>query len=330
MIRSSARAWLSPLLCSIALLLLFAVVVDASVGDRLPDFRECVEVCKQENCLNSNPTPIPLHRRLLFWTCSSECDYTCQHIITNRRVDRALPIVQFHGKWPFQRLLGMQEPASVLFSLGNLVAHRNGLRKLRAAIPTAYPLHPFYVLLAQVGIVSWVFSAVFHTRDSTATEQLDYFAAGASVLYGLYYTVVRIFRLYRATPRRPQRPARLVPALRPPLRRPRRYLKGVAWDYTYNMAANVAVGMVQNALWVWYSYSKYRETKRAWAVWPGLVVASVITVMSLELFDFAPVWGALDAHSLWHLGTIAPTVLWYNFLIKDAQDDMAGTERLKG
>ncbi|KAM0503407.1 hypothetical protein ACHAP9_003755 [Verticillium nonalfalfae] len=326
MIRSSARAWLSPLLCSIALLLLFAVVVDASVGDRLPDF--------------------PLHRRLLFWTCSSECDYTCQHIITNRRVDRALPIVQFHGKWPFHRLLGMQEPASVLFSLGNLVAHRDGLRKLRAAIPTAYPLHPFYVLLAQVGIASWVFSAVFHTRDSTATEQLDYFAAGASVLYGLYYTVVRIFRLYRATPRRRSvlRAWSLLCALLYAAHVA--YLKGVAWDYTYNMAANVAVGMVQNALWVWYSYSKYRETKRAWAVWPGLVVASVITVMSLELFDFAPVWGALDAHSLWHLGTIAPTVLWYNlarrdvilggadlgrsFLIKDAQDDMAGTERLKG
>ncbi|EGY21753.1 hypothetical protein VD0004_g7663 [Verticillium dahliae] len=330
MIRSSARAWLSPLLCSIALLLLFAVVVDASVGDRLPDFRECVEVCKQENCLSSNPTPIPLHRRLLFWTCSSECDYTCQHIITNRRVDRSLPIVQFHGKWPFHRLLGMQEPASVLFSLGNLVAHRDGLRKLRAAIPTAYPLHPFYVVLAQVGIASWVFSAVFHTRDSTATEQLDYFAAGASVLYGLYYTVVRIFRLYRATPRRRSvlRAWSLLCALLYAAHVA--YLKGVAWDYTYNMAANVAVGMVQNALWVWYSYSKYRETKRAWAVWPGLVVASVITVMSLELFDFAPVWGALDAHSLWHLGTIAPTVLWYNFLIKDAQDDMAGTERLKG
>jgi post-GPI attachment to proteins factor 3 len=29
------------------------------------------------------------------------------------------------------------------------------------------------------------------------------------------------------------------------------------------------------------------------------------------LLDFPPIWGVLDAHSLWHLGTIAPTVFWY-------------------
>ncbi|KAM0329950.1 hypothetical protein ACHAQA_004117 [Verticillium albo-atrum] len=311
MIRPSARAWLSPLLCSIVLILLFTVAVEASTGDRLPDFRECVEVCKQENCFTANPTAIPLHRRLLFWTCPAECDYTCQHIITTRRTLRSLPIVQFHGKWPFYRFLGMQEPASVLFSLGNLAAHRHGLRKIRANIPATYPIRPWYILLAQVGITSWVFSAIFHTRDSTATEQLDYFAAGASVLYGLYYTPIRIFRLYRASPRRRSvlRAWTLLCALLYVAHVA--YLKGVAWDYTYNMAANVAVGMIQNALWIWYSYSKYRETRRAWAMWPGIAVAGVITVMSLELFDFAPVWGTLDAHSLWHLGTIAPTMLWY-------------------
>jgi hypothetical protein len=50
--------------------------------------------------------------------------------------------------------------------------------------------------------------------------------------------------------------------------------------------------------------------------------------MSLELLDFPPWKGMIDAHSLWHLGTVLPTVLWYNFLVRDAQEDIAGT-RLK-
>jgi hypothetical protein len=73
----------------------------------------------------------------------------------------------------------------------------------------------------------------------------------------------------------------------------------------------VVCGVVQNLLWSWFSWTRYSDTGKAWAVWPGIVVAWVIMAMSLELFDFAPLWGSLDAHSLWHLGTIAPAVLFY-------------------
>lgn len=320
-----------PLLLGIVAVLLFAAAATASTGDRLPEFRKCVEICTDNNCETETPTPIPLHRRLLFWTCPAECDYTCQHIITSRRV-RAMPpksIEQFHGKWPFYRLWGMQEPASVAFSLGNFWAHHTGRRKVQQSIPSSYPLRPWYELFACFGMASWVFSTIFHTRDSTATEQLDYFAAGASVLYGLYYTPVRVFRLDRPTPRR-KTVLRVWGVLCCLLYLAHvAYLKGVRWDYTYNMAANVVAGVIQNILWLWFSYDKYRRTRQPWAIWPGIAVACVMTVMSLELFDFPPLWGILDAHSLWHLGTIAPTVLWYNFLIKDARDDLAGNERFK-
>ncbi|POR31261.1 Protein PER1 [Tolypocladium paradoxum] len=317
------------------LCLALAVVVlcgaaGASVGDRLPEFNQCLEVCKAENCgPGKEHTPIPLHRRLLLWTCASECDHTCQHITTASRIASAHPVVQFHGKWPFHRFLGMQEPFSVLFSLGNLYAHWDGLRKLRALIPAAYPLRPWYEWLARIGIASWLFSALFHTRDFQATEELDYFAAGASVLYGMYYTPIRVFRLDRPTPRRRSvlRAWTLLCALL--YLAHVAYLKLVRWDYAYNMAANVAAGIVQNILWSWFSYDRYRTSRRMWAIWPGFVVAWVMFAMSMELFDFPPWLGCIDAHSLWHLMTIAPTFLWYNFLVKDAHDDMAGTERLK-
>ncbi|KUI67919.1 hypothetical protein VM1G_02609 [Cytospora mali] len=322
------RPW--PLFLALALcLLLFCAGVEASVGDRLPEFGECVKVCKQENCSPGKPqTPIPLLHRLLLWDCPQECDHTCQHIITTQRVTAGEPVVQFHGKWPFKRLLGMQEPLSVLFSAGNLWAHADGLRKVRAAMPRSYTLRPFYVALAYVGMTSWTFSSVFHTRDFRATEELDYFAAGASVLYGLYYTVVHHFRLDRRSPRR-RSVLRAWTLLCGVLYLCHvAYLKLWSWDYGYNMAANVFCGLIQNVLWTWYSWVKYGETRRSWAAWPGFAVAWIMLAMSLELFDFAPLWGSVDAHCLWHLGTIGPTVLWYKFLIKDAQDDLT-SERLK-
>ncbi|PHH61855.1 hypothetical protein CDD81_7783 [Ophiocordyceps australis] len=312
-------------------LLALCTSVTASLGDRLPEFRQCLEVCEAENCgSGTHVTPIPLGLRLLLWTCPSECDYTCQHIVTNARVAHGQPIVQFHGKWPFYRFLGMQEPFSVLFSLGNLAAHCNGLRKMRSRIPANYALRPWYIWLARIGIVTWICSALFHTRDFGLTEELDYFAAGASVCYGMYYTPIRVFRLDRPDPRRRSvlRAWSLICALL--YLAHVAYLKGVRWDYTYNMAANVAAGIVQNILWSWFSVVRYRSSRRTWTIWPGLVVAWVTLAMSMELFDFPPWLGCIDAHSLWHLMTIGPTILWYNFLVKDVQADLAVTQRLKG
>lgn len=277
------------------------------------------------------------HRRLLLWTCPKECDYTCQQIVTARRRAAGQPVTQFHGKWPFVRVWGVQEPFSVLFSLGNMAAHHQGLVKLRRHIPASYPLRRYYESFAIFGIVSWVFSTIFHTRDFRLTEQLDYFAAGASVLYGLYYAVVRIFRLDdedRITVPVPVP----VPA---PLARSRgrgigggrvagvsalrawtatccalyaghvAYLKLWRWSYTYNMAANVVVGVLQNSLWTWFSYVRWKESRRTWAFLPGVAVTWIMMAMGFELLDFPPLWGAIDAHSLWHLGTIVPIVLWY-------------------
>ncbi|KAK4174077.1 Per1-like-domain-containing protein [Triangularia setosa] len=320
----------SPLL--LLFLILFATTAYASVGDRLPEFQQCVEVCKTENCPPAahNPTPIPLHRRLLFWTCPAECDYTCQHIVTDLRLSHSEPVVQFHGKWPFYRVLGMQEPFSVLFSLGNFWAHYDGLHNhVLKKISVTYTMRPYYVWLARIGMVSWFFSAVFHTRDFRVTEELDYFAAGASVLYGMYYTVVRVFRLDKEQNGGKRK---LWTGVCAGLYLGHvGYLKGVGWDYTYNMGANVVVGVVQNVLWLWFSVKRYygKEGKKGWMVWPGLVVMWVVAAMSLELLDFAPWGGMLDAHSLWHLGTIGPAVVFYRFLVRDSEEVVRREGRLK-
>jgi hypothetical protein len=38
-----------------------------------------------------------------------------------------------------------------------------------------------------------------------------------------------------------------------------------------------------------------------------------------EVYDFPPVWGLFDAHSLWHLATGLVTWLWYDFAAADQQ-----------
>lgn len=262
-------------------------------------------------CFPSTDFDPALLHRLLLWNCPSECDYTCQHIITDQRVVAGQSIEQFHGKWPFHRVLGVQEPASVIFSGLNFWAHYSGLVSIKAAIPQSYPLRKYYVLLAYFGMASWTFSMLFHTRDFPFTEQLDYFAAGASVLYGMYYTPIRVFRWDRGGPQA-QSLLRIWTAFCILLYIGHvSYLKYYAWDYTYNMAANVVCGIIQNMLWSWFSFNKYMESGRSWAVWPGVVVAWVLCAMSLELLDFPPFWGTLDAHSLWHAGTVFPAFLFY-------------------
>lgn len=238
------------------------------------------------------------------------------------------PVYQFHGKWPFYRFMGMQEPFSVVFSLFNYLAHAWGMQQLRDKVPASYALRKYYLWFGYVGLASWTFSMIFHTRDFNLTEKLDYFAAGANVLYGLYYAPIRVFRWDKQEPRK-QSLLRLWTVLCMLLYTMHvSYLSLWSWDYTYNMAANVAVGVVANLLWSGFSYVQYRKIGRTWAVWPGLCVAWIIMAMSLELLDFPPFAGMVDAHSLWHLGTVVPTVLWYNFLIRDVQEDIAAT-RLK-
>lgn len=221
------------------------------------------------------------------------------------------PIVQYHGKWPFYRFMGMQEPFSVLFSFMNLVAHRWGQERIRESVSARYPLRKYYVMLGYFGYASWIFSMLFHTRDFNLTEKLDYIAAGASIFYGMYYTPIRVFRLDQRTPVK-QSLLRIWTIICGALFTAHvSYLTLWSWDYGYNMAANVAAGLFQNILWTGFSFMNYRELQKSWAAWPGLIVAWIILAMSLELLDFPPMWGMIDAHSLWHLGTVGPTIWWY-------------------
>ena len=207
---------------------------------------------------------------------------------------------------------------------------------------------------------AWICSAIFHTRgtfsiafisrptnymflDTRITERLDYFSAGLTILFSLYVCIVRLFHLYRP-------PRLFLHQSSDNLWLPANHVLLPIWgvfclllylghityllvipyfDYAYNMIANVVIGGIHNLLWASYSFTLFPGRRfdykprsympsYAWQA-ASLSLATSLCVM-LELFDFPPWFRIIDAHSLWHLSTVPIARMWYEFLLKDAQD----------
>lgn len=143
-------------------LLLSCSLVFASAGDRSVVFQQCVS---SQSALHCSPPPSRnLLSLLTYWRCSDVCRYDCMHAHTDRLESQGENPLQYFGKWPFWRIAGMQEPASVIFSLLNLYMHWDGARFLRQKIPDGHPMKPYYLWSARIGMNAWIWSAVFHTR----------------------------------------------------------------------------------------------------------------------------------------------------------------------
>ncbi|KAH9918343.1 Per1-like protein [Epithele typhae] len=317
-----------PALSLLLLCLTRSPAVLASSGDRAQGFRDCVSTCERQLCPASSPIPLSFALRLTRWTCTDDCKYRCMHMVTDAAIKHGAPVEQYYGKWPFWRLAGMQEPASVLFSVFNFVAHFNGARKILRRVPDGHPMKKFYLVFALASMNAWVWSSVFHTRDLPTTEKLDYFSAALAILYALYYTVIRLFHLYPTTTtiaHSPRSGTHVLWTLLCTIA----FLAHISYlsllprfDYAYNIAFNLAVGMTHNLLWLGYALPASAPLVRRF---PGQARGyrprHAYKPAALELFDFPPWARAVDAHALWHLATVPIAVYWYDFLVEDALDD---------
>ncbi|KAI0062035.1 Per1-like protein [Artomyces pyxidatus] len=326
---------LSPLFA----LVLLSSCTSASSGDRANDYQVCLGRCEKTNCAPGTTPSFPLFMRLTLWTCVDDCKYKCMHMVTDFSMESGVPIQQYYGKWPFYRFAGMQEPASVLFSFTNLLLHVWGRNEVQRSIADDHPMKPYYMVWSYISCNAWIWSAVFHTRDTPLTEKLDYFSAALAILYSLYFSVVRLFHLYPVRSRTFSHPSggrrlyRVWTALTVLV-----YLAHVAYlglsprfDYTYNIIFNLALGLTHNFLWLAFALPSSRSLFRRYLGMPksyrpahanDAAIAVVLTTAAtcLELFDFAPWRGIIDAHSLWHLATAPLAVVWYDFLVTDALD----------
>eukprot|EP00958_Prasinococcus_capsulatus_P010247 scaffold996_cov409-Prasinococcus_capsulatus_cf.AAC.33 len=171
---------------------------------------ECEPACRERGIYEAE---LPFHIRLTGWGCDGDCKYRCMRIHTVQRQNKMLIPLKYYGKWPFLRLGGVQEPASVLASLVCLVCHIWGTevcgRHRDSIDQSGIPLVPAGVCRfwkiseaasrldgasclgssARFGLVSintWIASAVFHARDTTGTERYDYFSANALIVFMIY------------------------------------------------------------------------------------------------------------------------------------------------
>lgn len=366
----------------------------ASPGDDLDEFWDCRFQCEQITCYNNpyhlvqyehfdelrandpefellpfNPAwhfdamPLLWLLQALFWDCESNCDYQCQRLVTRDRVFSGDEVYQFHGKWPFWRVFGVQELASMVFSVGNWAVHYAGMKHTWSAIqankngpnkPANAQLHVL-LFMSVVTTLAWTFLTIFHVRDFLITERLDYYFAGLTVLSGFYGVACRYFRLYL-----PSRTAQkfLFTLVCVAAYAAHVYRLETDWLYTYNMQANITVGVLQNILWVllcFELYSEYYKIEQAqkgtqdlshlsyvdsrkvllssfylrspklFSLYPLLLCFIVVVGMSMEILDFPPViYDLVDAHSLWHLVTIFPAYFgWYNWMVWDINENVA-------
>ncbi|WVQ85743.1 hypothetical protein IAT38_007910 [Cryptococcus sp. DSM 104549] len=326
----------------LALVLLLPLTL-ASSGDRNPTFQHCLRGCGMTYCDPSQP-PIPAYLRAFGWTCAENCAYSCAHSFTDN-IRPGSRYHQFYGKWAFYRLGPFQEPFSILMSLGNLYVNLRGLETLKRRVRPENKLRPWLTALAYIQINTWVWSTVFHARDTPNTERLDYFSATLTIGFTLLYAIVRIFHLQT-----PVASSRLLfpasAAVGFIILGHFTYLlsfpKG-AFPYGYHTKFALALGMAHNLLWVAWSFSfkfpypsftlgshrlafpkpyppndPFASANPPDASTPALLVALTTLAMSFELLDFAPVFRLVDAHSLWHMATIPLTLAWWHFLTTDA------------
>ncbi|KAI3661797.1 hypothetical protein MP638_003805 [Amoeboaphelidium occidentale] len=258
--------------------------------------------------------PLGLDLKLFLWTCLDECKYQCMHNLTAAHVSLGVPVLQYYGKWPFYRFMGIQEPASVVFSVLNLIAHYLGYKWIKQLVSDKYqPLKNLNLLLALFQVNMWVWSTVFHCRDTPFTEKMDYFSAMASILMAVYASSVRLLSMMKSHKVRNAFKILLVTYFALHCL----YLSLWRFDYTYNMAAGVTIGMVHNFSWLYWSFKYGYE--RPYSKYCLYGTMAVIFSISLELYDFPPLWGVFDAHSLWHLSTFPICFVWYKFMLEDAK-----------
>ncbi|XP_053425478.1 post-GPI attachment to proteins factor 3 isoform X2 [Nycticebus coucang] len=163
----------------------------------------------------------------------------------------------------------------------------------------------------RVSLNAWFWSTVFHTKDTDLTEKMDYFCASTVILHSIYLCCVRTVGLQHPTLASAFRVFLLLL-----LTAHISYLSLIHFDYGYNLAANVAIGLV-NMMW-WLAWCLWNR-RRLPHVRKCMVVVLLLQGLSLlELLDFPPLFWVLDAHAIWHISTIPVHVLFFSFLKDDS------------
>jgi hypothetical protein len=256
-------------------------------------------------------------------------------IITYDRIQQGYPILKYYGHWPFIRYMGLEEPASTVFSFFNAVPHIifiiSTLFKIKIGI-TSLSLHSysqnyfmrswliFYPITASV---SWISAVIFHSKKTALTSLIDYLAAFVFIFYAFWIAIRRVWgqnaNYYLVT---------LIFIILNVLCYYRVYMMingNIKFDDHMKLSIGLAIASV--FLWIaWIFYisrleytSNKSQNHKHHRKWLCLCCQILFCLASLlEIFDFPPINGIFDAHSLWHAATVPLAFMWYHFWYRDS------------
>ncbi|XP_046965265.1 post-GPI attachment to proteins factor 3 [Vanessa cardui] len=303
---------------SIFVFILLLPFILSSDGDRSPFYQNCVKSCSKANCTlegafqEESAKVQDKWNRWLNWNCKDECRYQCMWRAVHAFQERGYQVPKFHGKWPFKRILGVQEPASAFASLLNLITHMYMYSKLLGISVRSAPHVLLWHVFAMVCMNAWIWSIIFHTRDTAFTEFMDYACALSMVMSLFIAAVVRILH------RRKKLAAVLLILTLAYYVEHARYLYSGRIDYDYNMRVNIFFGVAGSLLWLGWAW-RARARRYGWRLAASTLLSGA--ALSLELLDFPPRRGC-DAHALWHFSTAPLPLLFYRFVIDDLKYSM--------
>jgi len=297
----------------------------SSTGDRDPEYILCVRDCYYDS--EKSYQEYSAWMRALYWDHLSECRYQCMRRISDAREVQGQSTLKYFGHWPYHRILGIQEPASAVFSFANALPHIYNLtsRRHRFNNPDYY-MGGWVLLYGSVAVVAWFCSTVFHARKIGIAIDLDYMSALLFILTGLWvalrrtlHTVFRHSRLLTTIT--------FGTLLMLGLSRVARMAEG-SISFDQHMEVSIAVAAAQAVVWtLWALFVRPPHWKLCLLLQVWFGIASM-----LELFDFPPVMRHFDAHSLWHAATVPLGFLWYEFWATDCKyciESSSGVEKTR-
>ena len=249
---------------------------------------------------------------LFSWPCVDHCRYECMHRAASRRAGQSRPVVKYFGKWPFRRVFICQEILSTIFSVANGIPYVVWLFS-----GTARKSTPMYKLYTIVLILMWISSALFHCRDCVTTMHLDYFFAFGGILTNFAVAVDNVF--FESANRGFRKfLARLVQTLIFAVWAGHSwYMAFVNFDFDWNMTLAVSFGSLGTGLWTYWYWQQRKLRPHAWLILPGTLGLFPFLIL-FELNDFPPgPLGLADAHSFWHLSTVAMSATWALFMYRE-------------
>ncbi|TYG92178.1 hypothetical protein ES288_A11G009900v1 [Gossypium darwinii] len=311
--------------------------LEASEGDADPIYKTCLEDCEISGCVgemcfqhckfSSDGKPIdgpwylqePLYQKWKQLDCRSDCRYHCMIAREEQRWKLGGKPIKYHGKWPFQRVYAIQEPAAVAFSAISLAIQFHGWLSFFILLNYKLPLRPdkktyyeytgLFHIYAILAMNFWFWSAVCHTRDVELTEKLDYSSAIALVGFSFILTILRTFDV-RDEASRVMVAAPLIAFVMTHIL----YLNFYKLDYGLNTKVCMAMGVANLLIWgVWAGITSHPSRWKVWLFNVGGTIA-----LLLEIYDFPPYKGFIDAHALWHVANIPLAYICWSFVRDDA------------